>query len=46
MNHEDDFMMVRWDIVDSIEELSTKRREIDRQRRLAGVRPQYEGGLV
>ncbi len=45
MNHEDAFMMVRWDIVDSLDELITKRREIDQRRRLAGLRPQYEGGL-
>jgi FtsP/CotA-like multicopper oxidase with cupredoxin domain len=46
MNHEDNFMMVRWDIVESLEELSTKRREIDRRRILAGLPPQYKGGLV
>jgi FtsP/CotA-like multicopper oxidase with cupredoxin domain len=46
MNHEDDFMMVRWDIVDSLEELDSKRHEIDDRRRLAGLRPQYEGGLA
>ena len=46
MNHEDDFMMVRWDIVDSAALLDSKRREIDDRRRLAGLRPQYEGGLV
>lgn len=41
MNHEDNFMMVRWDIVDSVEELTTKRRAIDERRRLAGLPPQY-----
>jgi FtsP/CotA-like multicopper oxidase with cupredoxin domain len=47
MNHEDDFMMARWDIVDSIEELARKRGEIDERRRLAGLPPQYKhGGLV
>jgi FtsP/CotA-like multicopper oxidase with cupredoxin domain len=47
MNHEDDFMMVRWDIVDSVEELTRKRREIDERRMLAGLPPQYKhGGLV
>jgi FtsP/CotA-like multicopper oxidase with cupredoxin domain len=50
MNHEDDFMMVRWDIVDSVEELTRKRREIDERRMLAGLPPQYGpdklGGLV
>jgi FtsP/CotA-like multicopper oxidase with cupredoxin domain len=50
MNHEDDFMMARWDIVDSVEELTRKRREIDERRMLAGLPPQYGpdklGGLV
>ena len=47
MNHEDDFMMARWDIVDSLEELARKRREIDERRLLAGLPPQYKhGGLV
>jgi FtsP/CotA-like multicopper oxidase with cupredoxin domain len=51
MNHEDAFMMVRWDIVDSVEELTRKRREIDERRMLAGLPPQYthadkNGGLV
>lgn len=44
MNHEDDFMMVRWDIVDSVEELTRKRREIDERRMLAGLPPQYGNG--
>jgi FtsP/CotA-like multicopper oxidase with cupredoxin domain len=47
MNHEDDFMMARWDIVDSQEELARRRREIDERRMLAGLPPQYKhGGLV
>ena len=50
MNHEDAFMMVRWDIVDSLEELTRKRREIDERRVLAGLPPQYgpdkQGGFV
>jgi FtsP/CotA-like multicopper oxidase with cupredoxin domain len=48
MNHEDAFMMVRWDIVDSLEELTSKRREIDARRMAAGLAPQYSknGGLV
>ncbi len=47
MNHEDDFMMVRWDIVDSVEELARRRAEIDQRRMLAGLPPQYKhGGLV
>ena len=45
MNHEDDFMMARWDIVETVAELISKRREIDERRILAGVRPLYEGGL-
>jgi FtsP/CotA-like multicopper oxidase with cupredoxin domain len=45
MNHEDGFMMVRWDIVESIDELMAKRREIDARRQLAGLPPQYEGGV-
>lgn len=47
MNHEDDFMMARWDIVDSMAELTRRRREIDERRMLAGLAPQYpHGGLV
>jgi FtsP/CotA-like multicopper oxidase with cupredoxin domain len=50
MNHEDDFMMVRWDIVDSVEELTRRRAEIDERRMLAGLPPQYKqsknGGLA
>ena len=46
MNHEDAFMMVRWDIVDTVDELIARRREIDDRRRLAGLRPQYEGGVA
>jgi FtsP/CotA-like multicopper oxidase with cupredoxin domain len=37
MGHEDDFMMVRWDIVDSLSELRRKRQQIAEQRRAAGV---------
>jgi FtsP/CotA-like multicopper oxidase with cupredoxin domain len=32
MNHEDNFMMMRWDIVDSVAELRRVRREIARRR--------------
>jgi hypothetical protein len=43
-------MMVRWDIVDSVAELTRKRREINELRMLAGLPPQYghdkRGGLV
>jgi len=37
MNHEDDFMMVRWDIVETPEELCKVREEIIQRRREAGV---------
>ncbi|MCI0486144.1 MAG: multicopper oxidase domain-containing protein [Blastocatellia bacterium] len=37
MNHEDDFMMVRWDIVQTVAELKKKRHEIAMRRREAGV---------
>jgi FtsP/CotA-like multicopper oxidase with cupredoxin domain len=37
MNHEDNFMVVRWDVVDSIAELRQKREQIAQQRRDAGV---------
>jgi FtsP/CotA-like multicopper oxidase with cupredoxin domain len=43
MGHEDDFMMVRWDIVDSMAELQRKRQQIAEQRRAAGV--SVEDGL-
>ena len=47
MNHEDDFMMARWDIVETVEELARVRLEIDQRRMLAGLPPQYKhGGLV
>lgn len=45
MIHEDDFMMVRWDIVDSVAELTQRRREIDARRMLAGLPPQYSDDL-
>jgi hypothetical protein len=34
-------MMVRWDIVETVEELTRKRREIDERRMMAGLPPQY-----
>src|SRR5262245_4763401 len=37
MNHEENFMMVRWDIVDSIAELRQKREQIAQRRREAGL---------
>ena len=46
MNHEDDFMMVRWDIVNTLAELTQKRREIDERtddgRAAAAVRQRHE----
>jgi FtsP/CotA-like multicopper oxidase with cupredoxin domain len=41
MNHEDGFMMVRWDIVDTVQQLTERRMEIDQRRMLAGLPPQY-----
>jgi FtsP/CotA-like multicopper oxidase with cupredoxin domain len=48
MNHEDDFMMIRWDIVDTVEQLTEARARIDQRRMLAGLPPQYNktGGLA
>jgi FtsP/CotA-like multicopper oxidase with cupredoxin domain len=50
MNHEDDFMMARWDIVETKEELARRRTEIDQRRMMAGLPPQYtwnqKGGLL
>ncbi|HWP43984.1 MAG TPA: multicopper oxidase domain-containing protein [Blastocatellia bacterium] len=37
MNHEDDFMMVRWDIVNSVSELQRRRRDIAERRRALGL---------
>jgi FtsP/CotA-like multicopper oxidase with cupredoxin domain len=37
MNHEDDFMMARWDIVDSYTEYTRKKEEIAQRRRDAGL---------
>jgi FtsP/CotA-like multicopper oxidase with cupredoxin domain len=37
MNHEDDFMMARWDIVDSLTEYRRKKEEIAQRRREAGL---------
>jgi FtsP/CotA-like multicopper oxidase with cupredoxin domain len=41
MNHEDAFMMVRWDIVDSMAELRKRRMEINEQRIARGEAPLY-----
>jgi FtsP/CotA-like multicopper oxidase with cupredoxin domain len=37
MNHEDDFMMARWDVVESLTEYSRKKEEIAHRRREAGL---------
>jgi hypothetical protein len=37
MIHEDDFMMARWDIVDSLTEYRRKKEEIAQRRRAAGL---------
>lgn len=37
MNHEDDFMMVRWDILDSLSELNRRKHDIALHRRAAGL---------
>lgn len=42
MNHEDLFMMVRWDVVDTVEELTRVRGQINERRMLAGLPPRYE----
>jgi hypothetical protein len=41
MNHEDAFMMVRWDIVATVAELHRRRREIAEMRRELGAPPLY-----
>lgn len=41
MNHEDAFMMVRWDVVDSVSELRKRREEINAQRIARGEAPLY-----
>jgi FtsP/CotA-like multicopper oxidase with cupredoxin domain len=41
MNHEDAFMMVRWDIVDNQAALDQRRREIAERRRAFGLPPLY-----
>jgi FtsP/CotA-like multicopper oxidase with cupredoxin domain len=37
MNHEDDFMMARWDVVESLTEYRRKKEEIAHRRREAGL---------
>jgi FtsP/CotA-like multicopper oxidase with cupredoxin domain len=41
MNHEDAFMMVRWDIVESLAELRKRREEINADRVARGLTPLY-----
>ncbi|HVF90518.1 MAG TPA: multicopper oxidase domain-containing protein [Blastocatellia bacterium] len=41
MNHEDNFMMMRWDIVETLAQLREKRREIAQRRAEEGVAPIY-----
>jgi FtsP/CotA-like multicopper oxidase with cupredoxin domain len=41
MNHEDAFMMVRWDIVEDLAQLHERRREIAERRRALGAPPLY-----
>jgi len=42
MNHEDAFMMVRWDIVETMAQLQETRREIAQRRRELGAPPLYK----
>ncbi|MEW6213078.1 MAG: multicopper oxidase domain-containing protein, partial [Acidobacteriota bacterium] len=42
MNHEDAFMMVRWDVVDSVAELRKRREEINAYRIARGMPPLYK----
>ena len=42
MNHEDNFMMVRWDIVETLAELRTRRQEIAQYREKMGLPPIYK----
>jgi FtsP/CotA-like multicopper oxidase with cupredoxin domain len=42
MNHEDAFMMVRWDVVDSVAELRKGREQINAQRIAMGMPPLYK----
>ena len=44
MNHEDNFMMVRWDIVESLAELHQVRREIAHRRSEMGLPEVYKKG--
>jgi flagellar basal body rod protein FlgB len=41
MNHEDAFMMTRWDIVDNMAELRKRREEINAERVARGDTPLY-----
>jgi FtsP/CotA-like multicopper oxidase with cupredoxin domain len=41
MNHEDAFMMVRWDVVDNVAELRRRREQINAERVARGDKPLY-----
>jgi hypothetical protein len=41
MNHEDAFMMVRWDVVETMAELHQRREEINAERVARGEAPLY-----
>jgi FtsP/CotA-like multicopper oxidase with cupredoxin domain len=42
MNHEDNFMMMRWDIVETLAQLRDRKREIAHHRESAGLPPLYK----
>jgi len=42
MNHEDAFMMARWDVVESLAELRKRREEINADRVARGIPPLYK----
>ena len=42
MNHEDAFMMVRWDIVETMAELHQRREQINQERLARGEAPLYK----
>jgi FtsP/CotA-like multicopper oxidase with cupredoxin domain len=46
MNHEDAFMMVRWDVVDTVAELRKRREEINAYRIAKGDKPLYPKELL
>lgn len=46
MNHEDAFMMLRWDVVETTAQLQERRREIAQRRRDKGLPPLYREELA